>query len=247
MITKNQHIANLKKSDKWIDYIKKHSGLPGKRANLELLKLIIELGNEKTFEECLNFDETIAPTNTEGEFVAMCGVAGLGKLVNDGELEKFDLLKQFASDNRWRVREAVAIAIQVIGENNFSTLIKEITNWKNGNPYEKRAIVAGLCEPKLLKERKNAEKVIEIISEIINSIEYIPNKKSEPFRVLRKGLGYGLSVAIVAYPEKGKLIFERLITKTDKDIRWILNENLKKKRLERMDKNWTNKMKNACA
>ena len=88
---------------------------------------------------------------------------------------------------------------------------------------------------------------MKILNEITNSIEHISDRKSEPFRVLRKGLGYGLSVAIVAHPEKGKMIFENLRTQTDKDIRWILNENLKKKRLEKMDKIWTDKMKNASA
>ena len=84
-----------------------------------------------------------------------------------------------------------------------------------------------------------------ILDEIINSIEHISDRKSEPFRVLRKGLGYGLSVAIVAYSEKGKEMFEELKQSPDKDVQWILNENLKKKRLDRMDKEWTNKMKTA--
>lgn len=214
---------------------------------MELLKLIVELGNEKIFEECIKYDETIAPTNTEGEFVAMCGVAGLGKLINEGKFEKFDLLKKFASDNRWRVREAVAIALQFIGEKDFKTLIKGISKWENGNPYEKRAVVAGLCEPSLLKDKHNSEIVLKILNEILNSIKGISNRKSEQFRVLRKGLGYGLSVAIVSYPEKGKILFEKFKTETDKDIQWILKENLKKKRLERMDKKWTDNMKNASA
>jgi hypothetical protein len=247
MTQREKHITNLNKSENWIEYLMQNSGLPGKRANLELLKIVTELGSEQFFKKCLKLDEIIAPTNTQGEFVAMCGVTGLGKLIYNGKQEYFDLLRKFASDSRWRVREGVAIALQLIGEKDFRLLIENIIEWKKGNPYEKRAVVAGLCEPSLLKERQNAEKVLKILNEITNSIEHITDRKSEPFRVLRKGLGYGLSVAIVAYPENGKMIFENLSTQTDKDIRWILNENLKKKRLEKMDKIWTDKMKNASA
>jgi hypothetical protein len=245
MRERDQHIDNLNRSENWIDYLKEKSGLPGKRANLELLKIVADLGDENFFTSCLKFDENIAPTNTPGEFVAMCGVTGLGKLINDGNTKYYNVLKEFASDNRWRVREGVAFALQLIGKKDFEKLMIEIEKWANGNPYEKRAVVAGLCEPIVLKDKKNAIRVLEILYNIAVSIEDISDRKSESFRVLKKGLGYGLSVAIVACPEKGKEVFEKLKHKSDKDIHWILNENLKKKRLEKMDKNWTNKMKNA--
>lgn len=243
MRASNQHINNLRKTENWIDYLKENSGLPGKRANLELLKIITDLGDENLFLSCLKYDEDLAPTNTPGEFIAMCGVTGLGKLVADGKHEYFSLLKRYASDSRWRVREGVAFGLQIIGENNFDNLTIGIQKWVYGNNYEKRAVVAGLCEPKLLKERNNAQKALEILNEILLSINSISNRKSESFRVLRKGLGYGLSVAIVSDPELGKQIFESLRFSTDKDLRWIINENLKKKRLEKMDKKWVDRMK----
>jgi hypothetical protein len=51
-------------------------------------------------------------------------------------------------------------------------------------------------------------------------------------------LGYCWSVAFVAYPQQGKACFEKWLSYQDKDIRWILKENLKKARLERMDSGW---------
>lgn len=245
MTTRNQHINNLKKSGDWIDYIKENSGLPGKRANLELLMIVAEMGNEAFFNSCLSFHDNIAPTNTQGEFVAMCGVTGLGKLVSKGKQEYFSLLREFASDKRWRVREGVAFALQIIGKKDFDQLILGIQEWIKGNNYEKRAVAAGLCEPALLKERIQALKVLEIMNEIIESVTCISERKSESFRVLKKGLAYGLSVAMVGCPEKGKEVFESLRGITDKEIDWILHENLKKKRLEKMDKDWTEKMKHA--
>ncbi len=247
MKDRNQHIDNLTKTDNWIDYLKENSGLPGKRANLELLMIAVDLGDEEFFKSCLKYHDIIAPTNTQGEFIAMCGVTGLGKLVTTGKQEYFSLLKEYASDIRWRVREAVAFGLQIIGEKDFDKLIRGIQKWITGNDYEKRAVVAGLCEPKLLREKNNSEIVLEILADIIESINNISDRKCESFRVLKNGLGYGLSVAIVNNPEKGKVIFERLINTLDKDIIWILKENLKKKRLEKMDANWTDKMKNASA
>ncbi len=247
MTKRELHIVNLNNSDNWIEYLKENSGLPGKRANLELLGVVAELGNEQFFMECLNYNETMAPTNTPGEFIAACGVTGLGKLIISGLDQYYDLLKRYASDSRWRVREGVAFALQIIGKNDFDLLTHRLRDWKDGNPYEKRAIVAGLCEPVLIIESKNAQKVLEFLEDIFESIDMIPDRKGESFRVLKKGLGYGLSVVIVAYPHKGKELFEKLMQKQDRDIKWILRENLNKKRLERMDLEWTNTMKKALS
>ncbi len=218
MTDRNQYIENLNRKDNWIDYLKENSGLPGKRAKLEILKIATDLGDEHFFMSCLKFNEKIAPTNTPGEFVAICGVAGLGKLVNKGKLDNFNSLRKFANDSRWRVREGVAFGLQIIGKRNFDKLICGIQEWINGNDYEKRAVVAGLCEPGLLKDRDNAKKVLEILNEIIESVKFISDRTSESFRVLKKSLGYGLSVAIVSYPEIGENIFEKARLLHDKQV-----------------------------
>ena len=83
--------------------------------------------------------------------------------------------------------------------------------------------------------------------QIFINIKTIEKRKDESFRVLKKGLAYGLSVAIAAYPEKGKQIFSELIEIKDKDTQWILKENLKKNRLIKMDKTWVEQMYIACS
>ena len=65
-------------------------------------------------------------------------------------------------------------------------------------------------------------------------------RRSEEFRVLRQALGYCWSVAVAAQPELGKPAMERWLACPDRDVRWILRENLKKKRLLRMDEVWVN-------
>jgi hypothetical protein len=49
-------------------------------------------------------------------------------------------------------------------------------------------------------------------------------------------------VAVVALPEEGKALMEKWIGNPDKDIQWILRENLKKNRLARMDALWVEKL-----
>jgi len=61
---------------------------------------------------------------------------------------------------------------------------------------------------------------------------------------LRKGLGYCWSVAVAAFPEEGRKTMERWFASDDKDVIWIMKENLKKERLTRMDSAWVRKWKN---
>lgn len=118
-----------------------------------------------------------------------------------------------------------------------------LENWKTGNQLELRAVVAGLCEPKLLKKTENAQKVLEILEHIIQTFDNFPDKLTPDGESLRKALGYGLSVAMVALPNEGKALFEKLETSKNKHILWILRENLKKNRLTKMDSGWVERQK----
>ena len=103
---------------------------------------------------------------------------------------------------------------------------------------ERRAAVAALCEPTLLANRAHAENAFDILDRIMGSILDETNRSAEDFKALRKSLGYGWSVAVAAQPLVGKDRFERWVAVQDKDIRWIVNENLRKRRLLRMDGDW---------
>ena len=133
------------------------------------------------------------------------------------------------------------MALQRFGCVNMDQLIAEMRGWSKGTPLEQRAVAAALCEPKLLKEEKHARAVLAILDEITSTIEQTKNRRSSDFLVLRKGLGYCWSVAIVALPNEGKALMEKWLQNSDKDIHWIMQENLKKKRLERMDSIWVDK------
>lgn len=229
--------------DHWDTFLLQESGLPGRRANLELAQAVAEEGDEELFVRYVSFDPAKAPTNSPHEFLAFCGVVGLGRLLAEGETEFFETLRLHSSDPRWRIREAVAMALQRLGRVDMDALLQEMERWSQGNSLEKRAAAAALCEPNLLREGKHADAVLQILDEITASIRHVENRKSDEFQALRKGLGYCWSVAVVATPDKGREMMEKWFASDDRDIAWILKQNLRKKRLVRMNAEWVERWK----
>ncbi len=135
------------------------------------------------------------------------------------------------------------MALQRLGGVDMDSLLQEMEKWSKGNLLEKRAAAAALCEPKLLREKKHIERVLRILDEITASIERVEDRKSDEFKALRKGLGYCWSVAVVALPEEGKKMMEKWFSSDDKDVLWIMKQNLRKKRLTRTDAEWVEEWK----
>jgi hypothetical protein len=232
----------LQKLNNWDEYLKKESGLPGPRGNLELAEAVVEEGNQELFERYILFNPEKAPENTQNLFLAFCGVVGLGRLVSEGKERYLQQLRKFSKDPRWRIREGVAMALQRFGDKDMNLLINEMIQWSKGEPLEQRAAAAALCEPRLLKNEKYSKKVLDILDAITTTMSKQKDRKREEFIVLRKGMGYCWSVAVVASPEYGKQLMEKWIASEDKDIKWIMKENLKKNRIIRCDEKWVSKM-----
>ena len=230
--------STLQNLDDWDKFLLKESGLPGPRGNLELAQVVADLGEEKLFMRYLAYDAVIAPTNSPYEFLAFCGVVGLGKLLAQGQTKQFRTLQRCASDPRWRIREGVAMALQRLGEKDMDSLLRAMEGWSKGNLLEQRAAAAALCEPKLLDEKRHVRQVLSILNAITASVPKVQDRKSDDFQALKKGLGYCWSVAVAALPEEGKRKMEKWFSSHDKDILWIMRENLKKDRLTRIDANW---------
>ena len=228
----------LRTLDDWDAFLMDESGLPGPRANLELVQAVADEGDLDLFQRYLTYEPIQAPTNSPQVFLAVCGVVGLGKILAEGRYEQFERLRQLANDPRWRIREGVCMALQRLGEVDMDTLTGEMRRWSERNPLEQRAAAAALCEPKLLVQKGHAHAVLEILDEITESFTRIEDRRDEDVRVLRKGLGYCWSVAVAALPEEGKALMEKWLASQDKDILWIMKENLKKNRLARMDPSW---------
>jgi hypothetical protein len=205
----------------WEPYLKKHSGLPGPRANLELVQAV---GDEA------DADRLWRLSASSDEFLALCGTAGLGRVALMEPDTVMTWLRELAADPRWRVREGVAMALQRIGRESMPHLLAEMRAWAEEGPFIQRAAAAGLCEPALLKKPEDAVHVLEILDRITTSVAAAGDRRNEGFRVLRQALGYCWSVAAAAAPENARAYFEKWLRSTDKDVAWIMRSNLSKAR-----------------
>ena len=231
---------NLPALSNWDKYLLKESGLPGPRANLELVQAAADLGTPEQFHRWLALGPADTPPKTALEFLPVCGAVGLGRLLADGQLDVLPELRRHANDPRWRVREGVAMALQRWGDADMTALVKAMKEWAGGTWLEQRAAAAGLCEPRLLTGGAHATAVLTILGRITRAVAKArpAARQGADFKALRQGLGYCWSVAVAAAPGAGKTAMEAWLASPDTDVQWIMRENLKKNRLTRMDAAW---------
>jgi len=229
----------LEKLEDWDQYLLDESNLPGPRANLELANAVAEVGDLDRFRRYLSYGADEAPYGSALEFLPLCGVIGLGKVLSEGNLDLLQELRIHAKDRRWRVREGVAMALQRFGDKEIGRLLQEMEKWSRGDLLERRAAIAGICEPRLLSNAEYNLKVLEILDEITEGIVHEDQRKTDEFMALKKALSYCWSVAVASAPAAGKKAMEKWILYDDQEIKWIMKENLKKNRLQKLDPKWT--------
>lgn len=231
----------LRASQDWESYLLDHSGLPGPRGNIELGQAVADEGDKALFLRYISVDASVAPADTAREFLSFCGTLGFGKLLAQGDASALEILRRQASDSRWRTREAVAMALQRLGDVDMDALLQAMRGWSKGSLLEQRAAVAALCEPRLLTEKRHAMRVLRLLDAVTRSLARVQDRRSDGFIALRKALAYGWSVAVAACPTEGKAAMERWFASNDRDIAWIMQENLKKNRLKKIDSAWVDK------
>jgi hypothetical protein len=229
------YIARLRVLADWDDFLLVNSNLPGPRGNLELVYAAAEAGDEARLVGYVGWAARPFDTNDPAVIPLMAGVVGLGRLAADGSDAHWNTLRALASDARWRVREAVAMALQRAGLARYDALIEHTRPWRTGSPLERRALAAGLCEPALLRDPDHARIGLGVLDELTASLVTAPERRDDGARVLRQALGYCWSVAIAALPHEGWPAFERWAASDDADVRWVMRENLGKNRLRRLD------------
>jgi hypothetical protein len=233
-----EYAAALHQLADWAPYLLAESRLPGPRANLELLHVVAALGSAAQFEAWLADDVKAVPFNVPEEFLTLCALVGLGRLVAEGETLRLAVLRRYAGDARWRPREAVAMALQRVGDAGMAGLLQTMDEWSHGSWLEQRAVVAALAEPRLLRDASVVAQVLVLFDRITADLAAATERRTEAYKTLRQALGYGWSVVVAAQPAIGKPVFERWCEVDAPDVRWILRENLKKKRLAVMDQAW---------
>lgn len=190
------------------------------------------------------FSPEETPVNDPKEFLPFCGVVGIAAL-SSARPQFFNAtlgkLKALSEDKRWRIREAVAQGIQKLLVKERPNALKALQSWiGTDNWLIMRAVAAGVAEPSLLKQPQVLKASYELHRKILSAILAHEERNTEAFRILRKTLGYSLSVIIGSEPAQGFSYLHELAKSGDSDIRWIVNENLKKNRLI---KNFTDKVK----
>lgn len=218
----DQYRRELQAAGDWDRYLIDHSGLPGPRANLELVEAA---GDVASFEVFWRWAQS------SNEYLALCGAAGMGRFAL-ADPKALPRLKELAGDSRWRVREGVAIALQRVGKHDMARLLKEMQSWARGSAYVQRAAAAALCEPALLKDPKHVRQVLALLDRITRS--FLTSRD----RVLRQALGYCWSVAAAASPEDGRNAMEKWLGSDDPDVRWIMRTNLGKARMAALGSRW---------
>lgn len=178
-------------------FIIKNSNLPGPRGNIELSFALAEIYNDvDVLYDWLKVTEEVADTNNPKAFLPFSALVSLGKIYTNKKDKKIiSVLKKSANDGRWRIREAVAFAFQIIGENDFTELKNIFSIWiKKSNNFGKRAILASLAHQKFLNE-ENTKFCFEISDIVLKEMD-----RENNFEVLKKGLEFTLSVFAAANP-----------------------------------------------
>jgi hypothetical protein len=227
--------------------LEKNSGLPGPRANLELgysfARAVASLNLQEWQWEMIlgmaSISPSKAPPNTPKEYLPFCGLVAIGALYAAGlprprRRAALAAIRSAASDPRWRTREASAMALQLIGEGDTEELRRIVEDWMpDASLLEKRAIIAGLAHPPILGEKEFALFCLEISVSVLNALSKVKDgeRRSEEFRVLRQGLGYAVSVFVEKVPHEGFAFLRQVARIKDPDVKWVVKENLKKKRI----------------
>jgi len=143
-------------------------------------------------------------------------------------------LLALASSPLWRVREAAAMGLQRMLERAWEgTLRRMMRCVPEADAWQWRALVAGVAEPALLRAPGHAQAALDLHYPAMAYLRDLSAeaKRGEAARVLRQALGYTVSVVTAAAPEAGFAQMHAWAAWGDRDVAWVLRENLKKKRL----------------
>ena len=218
----------------WPGYLGERSGLPGPRGNIELAQAVADVGVPAFFDRLIETDD---------EYLVFCGVVGLGReLAEDADTDEARAeaehrLRRHATDVRWRVREAVAMALQRLGDADLARLLDVVRRWADDDdPLVLRAAAAAICEPRLLREPGAAGAAGAGWEGATRARGGRAAVERHPGggRTLRQALGYCWSVAVAADPAEGLPRFRALSDGpfgNDRDVVWIVRENSAKARL----------------
>jgi len=229
--------------ERLVAFLLEQSDLPGPRANLELALAFgscharADLSDEQwqTVHALLTeaTQERFSPA--EREFLPVCALHALGAhYAHAGAARRrwiADELRRLANAPDWRVRESVAIALQIMAEWDFEVAALLMQSWLDGRPtlLEARAVAAALAHPPVL----TPSQAMRMMQDVVVVLKSSQERKTDGYPVLRQALEYAISVVVAADPNPGFAVLANLAADSDPDVRRIVRKNLEKNRLHR--------------
>ncbi len=223
-----------------------YANLPMAHTFADLIGEIVAAGKhdsavEKLLDSWSGLSIEAAPVGSDREILPVVAVLSYGQVAvsrREWWPDEVTKLRRAASDGRWRVREMVAAAFQRMLDADWDRAYADLVGWfSDDNPLVIRAVAAAVAEPPILKgDALRGENALFLQRQAVEWFLRIPanRRRDKDVRVLRQGLGYTISVAVAAVPDEGFALLEQLAAmRNDKDIQWILRENLKKNRLNK--------------
>lgn len=240
------------------------SGLPGPRGNLELAEgfrqavctTVMPAAWLATLYGWAATDAQQAPTGDPREFLAFCAVLAFGTLYHTHECcypcsvpcdcphwlpqceQLTEAIHAAARDPRWRLREAAAMSLQHLGEEDPRALKGILVAWLKGDSLlDHRAVLAALAHPPALRRADTARFALRAGETVLKKLAALPpaRRSGEEFRVLVKGLSYALSVFVAALPQEGLALVDRWAAhaeaRGDKALQRVIAANRGKRRV----------------
>lgn len=223
-----------------------NSNLPGPRGNLTLAYKFAQCFETEHLSQELSdllfkwagISSEEAPANTPEEYLPFCAILALGShYVFTGEDKKSRIMNQMReamNDKRWRTREGAAIGLQLIAEKDIEPVKRYITSWyESSSLLEKRAFLAALAHPPILKEKETTRFSLRVSEAILEDLLKVREEtwRTEEFSILSKGLQYCLSVFAAELPEEGFELLKKYARSKNKQMVKIIRANLGKTRL----------------
>ncbi|NLA38760.1 MAG: hypothetical protein GX882_05155 [Methanomicrobiales archaeon] len=178
-----------------------------------------------------------APAGDPREILPLCGVLGIAAI--GGVAPEFTgmalaRLQDISCDPRRRVRESVALGVSDLLAARQEETIAGLEGWVlSGSWLSMRAAAAGIAESDLLVEPGLAEAALSLHRKILIRVYTAGERQSEAFIALKRVLGHTLGRVVMALPGIGFEYLRQLATLDDRDVRWIVRENLESDVLRR--------------
>lgn len=233
------------------DHLVENSGLPhpqdlgpGSPApeqaqlDLALMHAAAEEAPAHMFQNWVRRGAKQAPNETPFVAPVVAGTIGLGRLIAEGDHHHVGTLRSLSSDPRWRVREAVVMALHRVAREDPEHVLEIVEDWSTGGPVEQRAAVATLAHPLMVEKEDHARRALEALDDVTEALHEARTHDDEGLIALRKALGVAWSVAVAALPREGRARFEAWLAVEDPDVRWVLEENLKQRPMREVAPEW---------